>query len=119
VEELLEHRGRLGEVALDVEGALAAEAVLPADDVMHEVAELVQEHHHVAVLHEARVPGRAAGEVAYQGAVGELPPVHAEVQGRGGEPLVLALARVHVEVDGAELGGAVDDHVGGDGGCGS
>src|SRR2546427_10869274 len=67
MKELFQHlRGRLDEIALHEEAALADEGVLAADDVMHEMAELVQEYHHVAVLHEARVAGHAAGEVAHQ-----------------------------------------------------
>ena len=74
MEELLEHlRGRFDEVALDVEAAGAGEAVLAADHMVHQVAELVQEDHDVAVLHQARVAGYAAGEVADQRALGQLP----------------------------------------------
>src|SRR3981081_4798375 len=102
MEDLSQHlRGRLDEIALHQEAALADERVLAADDVMHEMTELVQEYHHVAVLHEAGVAGRAAREVAHQHTFGELAAVDAEGERLGGEPLVLAFARMHVPVDGA------------------
>ena len=50
----------------------AGVAVLAADEMVHQVAELVQEHDHVPVLHQARIPRRAAGEIAHQRAVGQL-----------------------------------------------
>src|SRR6202030_1147825 len=94
--------------------ALADERVLAADDVMHEMTELVQEHDHVAVLHEARVAGRAAREVAHQHTLGQLSAVDTEAKRLSGEPLVLALARMHVQVDAPEPDLAVEDVVGGD-----
>ena len=69
---------------------------------MHEVAELVEEGDDVAVLHEAGIAGRAAGEVADEHAFRKLAAANAGNDGPGGEPLVLALARMHVEVDAAE-----------------
>src|SRR2546430_10380199 len=81
---------------------------------MHEMAELVQEHHHVAVLHQARVTGRAAREVAHQYTLGQLSAVDTVGERLGGEPLVLACARMHVQVDAAEPHLAVEDVVGGD-----
>src|SRR5881392_4337164 len=81
MEELFQHlRGRLDEIALHQEAALADERVLAADEVMHEMAELVQEHHHVAVLHQARVTGRAAREVAHQYALGRSEEHTSELQ---------------------------------------
>src|SRR5215831_1065757 len=103
VEELLEHlRGRLDEISFDVEGRFARVGILATDEVMHEVAELVQEDHDVPVLHESRVARRATREVADQGSLWQLPPVHTEGERLRGEPLVLALARMHVEVDASE-----------------
>src|SRR5215472_8117816 len=111
-EELLEHlRGRFDEIPLDVEGGLAGVGVLPADDVMHEVAELMQEDDDVAVLHESRIPRRATREVAYQRPLGQLPPVYARGEGLRREPLVLALARMHVQVDAPEAYVALVDVV--------
>src|SRR6266853_3875911 len=115
MEELFQHlRGRLDEIALHEEAALADEGVLAADQVMHEMTELVQEHHNVTVLHQARVPGRAAREVAHQRTLGELAAVDTEYERLGGEPLVLAFARMHVQVDAAESDLTVEDVVGGD-----
>src|ERR1700738_2262466 len=109
MEELLPPlRGRLQKTALTKEAALADERVLAADDVMHEMTELVQEHHHVAVLHEAGVAGRAAREVAHQHPLGQLSAVDTERERLGGEPLVLAFARMHVHVDAAEPDLAVE-----------
>ena len=114
MEELLEHlRGRLDEVALDTEGAGAGEGDLAADHMMHEVAELVQEDHDIAVLHQTRVARGAAREVAHQHALGKLAAVNAGGERLGGEPFVLALARMHVEVDAPEPGVALVDVIGG------
>ena len=115
VEHLLEHlRGRLDEVAFDIESALLGPLALAAQDVMHEVAELMEEDDDFAVLHQAGIAGLSAGEVADQHAFGKLVAADAGNDGPGGEPLVLAFARMHVEVDAAEelalaaLGGVVD-----------
>ena len=103
MEHFLEHlRGRLDEVAFDIEAALAGPSALAAEDVMHQVAELVEEGDHLAVLHEAGIAGRAAGEVAHQHAFRKLAAADAGNDGRAGEPLVLALAGMHVEIDAAE-----------------
>ncbi len=76
---------------------------------MHQVAELVEEGDHVAVLQQAGVACLAAGEVADQRGLGQGAPADAGDDGRGGEPLVLALAGVHVEVEAAHVSAAVED----------
>src|SRR6185437_1313957 len=90
-------------VSLDVEAALPGPAPLPTENVVHQVAELVEERHHLAILHQPRIARRAAGEVADQRPLGQLPSTYPRNQRSAREPLVLALARVHVEIDPAEL----------------
>ena len=51
----------------------------------------------------------AAGEVADERGLGQGAAAHAGDDGRGGEPLVLALARVHVEIEAAHELAAVED----------
>jgi hypothetical protein len=103
VENLLQHlRGGLDEIALDAEASLTGPLALAAEDVVHEVAELVEEGDDFVVLHEAGVASRATGEVTDQHSLGNLTASDAGNDGRGGEPLVLALARMHVEIDAAK-----------------
>jgi len=45
---------------------------MAAEHGMEQVAELVEEGHHVAVLHETGIAGLAAGEVAHQRGLGNL-----------------------------------------------
>jgi hypothetical protein len=52
----------------------AGPLALAAEDVVHQVAELVEEGDDFVVLHQARVAGIAAGEVADQHAFGKLRP---------------------------------------------
>ena len=91
---LLEHLARrLDEVPLGRDAGEARPLALPAEHVVHEVAELVEQRHHLVVLHQA------AAEVADQHALGQLLPGdagdHVELRG----VLELALAGVQVEVD--------------------
>jgi len=76
--------------------------------VVDEVPELVEHGHDVVVLHQAAC-GR---EVAHQDALGQPLPSRPERSVNCGRVLVLALARVHVEVDPAQPLGAAEDVVG-------
>ncbi len=69
---------------------------------MHQVAKLVEEDDDLAVLHQSRIAGLAAGEVAHQHSLRKLPATNAGNDGSAGKPFVLAVARVHVEIDAAE-----------------
>ncbi len=91
---LLEHLARrLDEVPLGRDAGEPEPASLSAQDVVHQVAELVEEGDDLVVLHQA------AGEVAHQHALRQLalaqPGDHVELGG----VLELALAGVQVEVD--------------------
>ena len=82
---------------------------LAAEDGVHQVAELVKEGDHVGVLQQAGVAVVSAGEVADERGLGQSAAAHAGDDGRGGEPLVLALAGVHVEIEAADRLAAVED----------
>ena len=104
--------GGLDEVPLGRYAREAHPPLLAADDVVNQVAELVKQGHHVAVIHEA------TGKVAHQHALGQLRVEHAGHHVEVGRVVVLALAWVQVEVNpaqrGAVIGGAdvVGGHVG-------
>ena len=85
-EKFFQHlRRHFDEVALDGEAAVAGPALLAAEDVVHQVAELVEEGDDVVVLHQAGIVRRfAAGEVTDQHALGELAAADAGDQ-RGAE----------------------------------
>ena len=94
---LLEHLARrLDEVPLGGDAGEPGPADVPAEHVVDQVAELVEERHHVVVLHQA------GAEVADQRALGQLAAGHAVGDRELRGVLVLALARVQVEVDPAE-----------------
>jgi hypothetical protein len=100
VKDLFQHlRGRLHEVTLDIKAASARPLILATEDVVHQMAELMQEDRYLGVLHQAGVARSAAGKVAHQRALGKLPPGDSRHQRRAREPLILARARVHVEID--------------------
>ena len=89
---------------------------MAAEHVVHEVAELVEHRDDVVVLHQRGLVDRRIGEVADEHALGELLAAHAVLERELRRVLVLALARMHVEVDPAELLAAAHDvehlHVG-------
>ena len=116
-EELFEHlRGHLDEVALGGKAGEAGPLGVAAEDGVHQVAELVEESDDVGVLQQAGVAGVAAGEVADQRGLRQRAATDAGDDGRGGEPLVLAFARVHVEIEAADELAAVEDLEDRDGG---
>ncbi len=103
LEELLEHLRRdLDEVAFGGDAALAGPALLAAEDLVHEMAELVEVGDDVGVLQQGGVFVGGLREVADERCFGELLAAHAANKRALGEPLALALARVHVEVDSAD-----------------
>ena len=94
---LLEHlRRRLDEVPLRRHAGEPRPLLAAAEDVVHEVPELVEQRHDVVVLHQ---PAR---EVADQHALGQLPAGDAGDEVELRRVLELALARVQVEIDAAE-----------------
>ena len=102
---LLEHlRRRLDEVPLGRDAALRDPALVAAEHVVHEVAELVEHRDDVVVLHQraaARPTGR--GKLHTSTPSGSCTPRDAVLERELRRVLVLALARMHVEVDPAEL----------------
>ena len=109
-EELFEHlRGNFDEVALGGKAGEAGPLRLAAEDGVHQVAELVEEGDHVGVLQQAGIVVIAAGKVADERGLGQVAPADAGDDRRGGEPLVLALARVHVEIEAADQRAVFED----------
>src|SRR5262249_50350000 len=103
-EELFEHlRRNLDEVALGGESRDTCPLCLSAENRVHQMPELVEERHHVAVLKQAWSARIAAWEIADQGSLGHIAPSHAGDDGRCGEPLILALARMHIEMEPADM----------------
>ena len=100
LEELFEHlRGDFDEVAFGGDAALAGPALAAAEDLVHQMAELVEVGDDVGVLHQRGVARGGLGKVADQRCFGDLAADDSADQGTLGEPLALALAGVHVEVD--------------------
>ena len=69
---------------------------------MHKMPEFVEECDHFVVLHQAGVARVAAGEVAHQHTFRKLASADAGKDRRAGEPLVLAVAGMHVEINAAQ-----------------
>ena len=115
-EELFKHlRGHFDEVAFGGEAGEAGPLGLAAEDGVHQVAELVEEGDDVGVLQQAGIVGIACGEVADERGFRHGAAADAGDDGRGGEPFVLALARMHVEIEAADGPAAVEDLEDGDG----
>ena len=111
-EELFQHlRGHLDEIALGGKAGEAGPLGLAAEDGVHQVAELVEEGDDVAVLQQAGSSGRSPppGKLQIRAASGRARAAHAGDDGRGGEPLVLALAGMHVEIEASDVPASVED----------
>ncbi len=109
-EEFFEHlRGDFDEVAFSGEAGEAGPLGLAAEDGVHEVAELMEERDDVGVLHEAGVVCGGLREVADEGGFRHVAAFDAGDDGRGGEPLVLAFAGVHVEIETTNLHSTFND----------
>src|ERR1700741_1875298 len=74
---------------------------------MHQVAEIMEEGDDIAILHQPRFTRFATREVTDQGCFRELTAGNTGNQRRRAKPLVFALARVHVQVEPADLPAAV------------
>ncbi|MPM40639.1 hypothetical protein SDC9_87283 [bioreactor metagenome] len=88
--------GRLDEVPLGGDPGEPHPLRPPTEHVVDQVAELVEQRHHIVVLHQA------AREVADQYPLGQPPVPDPLGEGELGGVLVLALARVQVEEDPAD-----------------
>ncbi len=103
-EELFEHlRGDFDEVAFGGDAGLAGPALAAAEDLVHEVAELVEAGDDVGVLQEAGIVILRVlaiffrlREVADERGFGELVVEDSADERALTEPLALAFARVHV-----------------------
>ena len=113
-------RGSFDEVGFHADAADAGPGLLAAENVMHEVAELVEESFHVAVVHQAGVGGSGHGKVADQDGFGQLLAADAVEHRHHFGVAVLAGARVHVEIEAADGLAVIDDDPGFDRGipCG-
>ena len=82
---------------------------MAAKNRVHQVSEFVEERDHIAVLKKARIAAIAsgvrggwAGKVADERRFRQVAAAHAGDDRGGRKPLVLALARVHVEIKPAD-----------------
>src|SRR5206468_6002033 len=78
--------------------------LVSAEDRMKQVPELVEEGHHVTVLHEPRISLLPTGEVAHERRLGNLDALdavsNAEVRGM----VVLSGPRMEVQIEAADHG---------------
>ncbi len=101
-EELFEHlRRHFDEVALGCKAGKTCPLRAPAENGMHQVAELVEVRDDVGVLQQAGIAFFATREVADERCLGQIAATHAGDDRRGGKPLVFAFARMHVEIEAA------------------
>src|SRR5277367_4336450 len=71
--KFFEHlRWGFAEVGLHGDAADAGPLLLSAENVMHEVTELVEEHGHVSIFHQACIGGGGCGEITDQSGFGHL-----------------------------------------------
>ena len=91
--------GHLDEVGLGLDARDPGPALPAREQAVEQVAELVEQRAHVAVLEQAGIAGLAAGEVADQRGLGDLAAGHAAAHVELRRVAVLVGARVHVEVE--------------------
>src|ERR1035441_5984165 len=70
---------------------------------MHQVAELVKESNDVGVLQQPGIAAVATRKVANERSFRQRAPANSGNNRRCGEPLVLAVARMHVEIEAAHV----------------
>ena len=100
---LLEHlRRRLHEIPLGRGARDGLPLPLPSEDGVQQMAELVEEGHHVAVLHEARIARLAAREIADQARFRDLNARDAVPDSEIRRVVVLPRPRVEVQVEPAD-----------------
>jgi hypothetical protein len=95
---LFQHlRGRFDEVPFGADARDARPARLACEEVMQEMAELVEKGDDLGVFEERRVLAIGLREIADQGAFGKLAAADAGRERELGRVAVLVLARVQVE----------------------
>jgi hypothetical protein len=100
VEELFQHlRGHFDKVAFGGDAAHTRPRLLAAENGMHQVAELVEEGDHVAVLHQARIVRLCRRESCRSALPREADGLDPWNQRRCTEPLVFAFAGMHIQVE--------------------
>ena len=67
-------RRRFTEIRFHRDAADSSPRLLPAEDVVHQVAELVEENLHVAVFHQASIARGRLREIADEGGLRHLFP---------------------------------------------
>src|SRR3974390_420097 len=102
-EEFFKHlRRNFDEVAFGGKAGKSRPVGVTAKDGVHQVTEFVEEGDDVAVLKQAWVSRVASWEVTDQRRFRQVAATHAGDNGGSGEPLVLAFARMHVEIKTAD-----------------
>ncbi len=109
-------RRSFDEIGFHADAGDAGPLLLAAEDVVHQVAEFVEESLHVAVIHEAGIVRSGCGKVADEDGFGKLLAADAVEHRSHFGVAVLAGARVHVEIEAADRFAVVDDDPGFDGG---
>src|ERR1700733_8482466 len=108
--QLLEHlRRSLDEIRFHGNAADSGPGLLTSQDHVHQMSELMEESLHVAVFHEAGIPGGGPREIAYENAFRELLAADTVDQRHHFRVRVLAWARMHIHVEPADDLARVDD----------
>ena len=110
MEHLFQHlRWGFNKIEFHADAADACPALLAAQDVVHQMPELVKEGFDVVDFHEPRVAGAGRGEVAYQRGLRQLLTAdaveHQVIRIVG----VFTRPRVHVEVKTPDRLAAIED----------
>src|SRR5207302_4856200 len=98
-------RGCLHEVPLGAHAGEASPARAPAEEVVEEVAELVEEGDYLAVLQELARPREVADQSRLRKLLPRLPGLQRELR----RVLVFAFAREEIEVEAAHLAAFLED----------
>src|SRR5215472_11988567 len=110
-EPLFEHLGRgFDEVGFHSDAADSCPLLLPAKNVVHQMAELVKESFRVAVFHQAGVRGSWLREIALQNCFRQLLAADSIKYWSHLRVAVLARTGMHIEIEAAN-GRAVFDHI--------
>src|ERR1017187_8128307 len=103
-EKFFKHlRGHLDEIALSRKSREPRPLCMTPDDCMHQVAKLVKESNDVGVLQQPGIAAAATRKVANERSFRQRAPANSGNNRRCGKPLVLAVARMHVEIEAAHV----------------
>src|SRR3989304_988027 len=84
---------------------------MPGEHAVHQVAELVEEGHHVAVLHEPGIVRITTREIAYQSTLRDLDALDPVPDSEAGGVGIFPRAGMEIEVEAADQSAPVVDLV--------